>query len=311
VFEPRTTPEPIVDTEAIDVRRTGPAVTASLLALVMWALVPLVAWAATSTVAPSAATPEAKVGVLYVQWWIEAEAGQVVAIISTDLDPSTKLPVTVRLPIPPGMSVDWAGEISGGAVDTDVERQYTVQPGNGGTYAQFVLSTYRTAQTDLSGESLDTEGGRVSGSFDFVQSAPSSSTALSVRLPPGVSDVAIVPAPEGAATSNAQGEMLYSLPPRTLRLGERAAVKVSYSTEPSGAVSSPGVDGSTNRLIGVLSLGILATLIVLFVVITRQRSRTNESPTVDAAVREQTRPERPAVSDEGAKDDDEPFRSED
>ena len=129
-------------------------------------------------------SPLGNAGTIDVQWWMEAEPGQVIAIVSTTIDPSVSLPARVRLPIPPGMSVDWAGEISGADVTQDVQRQFSVGQGEGAEYAEFEVSTFRAAQIDLSGIPLTPDGDRVSASLNFVQSVPSSETAFTVRLPP-------------------------------------------------------------------------------------------------------------------------------
>ena len=58
------------------------------------------AWAAeVPTTTASAAAPLADAGTMDVQWWMEAEPGQAIAIVSTTIDPSVSLPVRVRLPI--------------------------------------------------------------------------------------------------------------------------------------------------------------------------------------------------------------------
>ncbi len=93
----------------------------ALAALAITAAAPSSAWAAeVPTATASVAGDLLDAGTIDVQWWMEAEPGQAIAIVSTTIDPSVSLPVRVRLPIPPGMSVDWAGEVSGADATQDI-----------------------------------------------------------------------------------------------------------------------------------------------------------------------------------------------
>ncbi len=249
-------------------------VTASLAVLALLiagaAMAPPVGSAATSTVSPQAAIPaEATVEV---QWWMEAEDGQVIAIISTSIDPEAELPAVVRLPIPPGMTVDWAGEISGGDVSQDIQRQFTVKDGAKAAYAEFEVSQYRVAQIDLSGKALSQDGEAVVARLEYVQSVPSSDTAFSVRLPPGASSVKIEPAPEGAPNENSVGETLYTLPSLALEPGDSQTTVVEYST--TGAAPSPAEGGGAglqaNQLVALLAAIAAGIGVALVVMVRRQ-----------------------------------------
>jgi len=206
-----------------------------------------------------------------VQWWMEGEPGKAIAIVSTQLEPGIKLPVRVRLPIPPGMTVAWAGEISGSSVEQDVQRDFTVGTAGGGSYAEFELSQYRIGQIDLSGVPLEADGPTISMNLEYVQSIPSSSTAVTVRLPSGATDVRIDPAPQGAPRTNTDGEALYALEPVRLKTGDSLTTSIDYV--PLGAQALPEV-GRVSRTEGLLfvlaSLAAIAA-IVLGAAILRQK----------------------------------------
>ena len=225
-----------------------------------------------STATASAAGNLLDAGTIDVQWWMEAEPGKAIAIVSTTIAPSVSLPVRVRLPIPPGMSVDWAGEVSGADATQDIQRQFSVGQGDGAQYAEFEVSTYRAAQIDLSGIPLTADGNGVTASLEFVQSVPSEETAFTVRLPAGATDAKIEPAPQGSPSTNQDGETLYTLPVAQPKLGESSLTQVSYRT-PSGtpAPASPAAQRSS-QLIAVLVALAVAALAVLAVVVRRQRS---------------------------------------
>jgi len=268
------------------------------------------AWAAeVPTTTASAAAPLVDAGTIDVQWWMEAEPGQAIAIVSTAIDPSVSLPVRVRLPIPPGMSVDWAGEVSGADVSQDIQRQFSVQQGEGAEYAEFEVSTYRAAQIDLSGIALTPAPDRVSASLNFVQSVPSSDTAFTVRLPAGATDAKIEPAPEGSPSTNQDGETLYTLPTAQPKLGESSLTQVSYVMS-SGTPSAPtsATAQRRNQLVALLVAFAVAALVVLAVVVRRQGAGSADAaPAVrrrEAADGPKTQRQADATDDV---DSDEPF----
>ncbi len=279
-------------------------------ALWITAAAPSFAWAAeVPTATASGASELLDAGAIDVQWWMEAEPGQAIAIVSTTIGTSVNLPVRVRLPIPPGMSVDWAGEVSGADATQDVQRQFSVQQGEGAQYAEFEVTTYRAAQIDLSGVPLTPDGDRVSASLEFVQSVPSLGTAFTVRLPAGATDAKIEPAPEGSPSTNEDGETLYTLPAARPKLGESSLTQVSY-LKSSGALSSPASPAAqrSSQLVAVLAALAVAALVALAVAVRRQRSAGAVTPTPDrhgeAAVRRKNQRRAEAPDDV---DSDEPF----
>ena len=153
---------------------------AALFVAAVW-LAPAGARAAESS--PAAPTAPVATGVTEVQFWMAAKPSEAVAIVSLSVPESVQLPATVRLPLVEGMIVDWAGEISGGDASQDIQRAHVTKKGSGGSYAEFVLSEFRTAQVDLSGKAHTQQGDEISAVFEFVQSTVSSETVISVRTP--------------------------------------------------------------------------------------------------------------------------------
>jgi len=232
------------------------------LAVVMQVLCASVALAATP------AAPE-----MDVQLWAGAQAGQAIVIVGTTLPEDTELPVTVRLPVLAGMTIDWAGEIAaeGGQ---DQQRPYEIKEGEGGQYAEFQISEQLQAQIELSGTPLTVDGATQSAVIDFVQSVPSELTKFSVRVPAGASNVTIEPAPTGTPDQNDVGESLYTLPPKRLDEGDSQRISLGYtvggadSAEPSG---SPDTGTIIALLIGLL---ILAAAALVFLM--RRQNRASE-----------------------------------
>jgi hypothetical protein len=206
-------------------------------------------------------------GAIDVQVW--PQGGETVVITSVEVPATTKLPVTVRIPVVPGSKIEWVGEIVGTNVASDIERKYKLVDGEGGQYAEFILSTSRHGQIDSVASSLTVSGTTISTAIDWVQSVSSEDTLFSVRLPSGMSEVKIKPEPEGKPADNGSGETLYTMPTKTLAPGSKTAVTVSYSTVPAPVKDAKA--SSANTILLVLG-GVLALAVGALVVAMRRRS---------------------------------------
>lgn len=215
------------------------------------------------------AAPATDVAPMDVQVWPGAEPGQLLVIVSTFLPQDTKLPATVRIPVIGGMKILWAGEI-GGAGTNDRQVQPKIKKGVGGDYAEFEVTQFPQAQVELGSVPLSQTAEGFSADVGFVQTVPMESTSFSVRLPSGVSDVKIDPAPAGAPDRNDLGETLYTLPSKQLKTGQKQTVSVAYKVQ---SVQTPTAPASRNSVMVVL-LGLLAAaVVVLVLVLMRQRSQ--------------------------------------
>jgi hypothetical protein len=202
-----------------------------------------------------------------VQVWLGAEPGQVVVVVGQILDPSTELPATVRLPLPPGAQVVWAGEIletGGGAQDP--AREYEVVPGTGGDVVEFTATESRNVQIETIAGPVERDGDQVSASVLWMQSEPASVTAMSVRMPPGAADVEITPPSGGPPDSNEIGETLYALPLQRLAPGQSSEIAVTYRDSAGAGAAPSGTQASTLLpwLIGAFLVAVGALAFLLF-----------------------------------------------
>ncbi len=157
----------------------------------------LLATLAAATVAGAAAAgaPEAG-GDLDLQTW--SEAGQLIVVTAITVPETVKLPTTVRIPVPEGATVQWAGEILGGELSADPARTYKViKSPVGGQYAEFTLEQTRSAQVDSAMAVVKVEGDVTSAAFEWIQSVSSPLTSFSVRVPANASNPQITPQPSG------------------------------------------------------------------------------------------------------------------
>jgi hypothetical protein len=207
----------------------------------------------TAGLAAGVNAPEAG-GVLDLQTWVES--GQLVIVTAIAVPESTKLPATVRIPVPDGAAVQWAGEILGGDLSADPARPYKiVKSPAGGQYAEFTLEQTRSAQVDSQSSTVTVDGAKTSAAFEWVQS--------------NASGVKITPEPSGAPDTNSNGERLYSGGQMTLTPGQTQNVAFSYSTVvagPSTASTDP-----VRSLVIVLIIALVAAVAALAVAVARQR----------------------------------------
>lgn len=256
-----------------------------------------------------AQTPAAPLatGSMDIQIWPGAQQGSTVVIASVTLDPDVPLPATVRIPIVPGTTVDWAGEIAGTAPEDDPVREYTVVDGEGGQYAELVVSEFRQAQIESIGLPLVVSGDSSSVEVPWVQSAPATETILSVRLIPGARDVEITPAPAGPPARNQQGETLYTLPVQTLADGQTVDISIAYET---GTQFEGGLQGgeAANTVIGILLAALAVAIVGLMWALSRQRrtAAVYESPGDDGEIEAA-----PEEDDSWLVESNEPFSDED
>lgn len=242
------------------------------------AAIALAAWclAATAALAATPTAPDAG-GDIDVQAW--PEGGRLIVVAAITVPPDVSLPVKVRIPVPDNATVQWVGEVLGGALSADPARPYEiVKSPVGGRYAEFMLEETRSAQVDADMPALTQSGDDVSASFDWVQSTVSPFTSFSVRVPASASNVQISPQPAGPADVNDAGELLYSSDRVKLEPGTTQRVTFSYST--SKRIPTTQAAGGTSVLVVTLSIALVTAVAALVFVVVRQRRAAESGPPV-------------------------------
>lgn len=209
---------------------------------------------------------------LDIQLW-PSEADGFDLVVGARLADSVKLPATVRIPIPEGLTLGWVGEVFGGDPGQDVERPYTVEDGTGGKVLVVTLTRSRTVQYEGVMPPLVPDGDRYTATLDWVQSAPSSSQGFAVKMVAATRDVKTEPAFEGAPQVNSTGERLYSLPTTQLAVGKGRSVTVSFARGAAG--TTPVQSASTGDGSPVLAVlfGLLGVAVVALVVVAARSKR--------------------------------------
>lgn len=227
--------------------------------------------------------------------------GSMDVIVNVLLSPETKLPAKVRIPMPAGATLVWAGEILDGPPEDDPARETTITQSGGAQIVEFTMEEVRVAQIEAIMAPAAVSGDNVSALLDWVNSTEAGTYTFSVRLAPNVSEVEISPKPVGTPQMNEEGETLYVLEPIRLEEGGKFPIEVAYRN---------GVAGSSSAISPVLLVAIVLLVIAvaaLVVVVVRQQApRGSESgPVRDGRPTERTTA-RP-TSPDSSEDEDEAF----
>lgn len=190
-------------------------------------------------------------------------------IVDVVLDPETKLPATVRVPLPTGAKLLWTGEILGKAASADPAREASVTAVSGGQLVTFTLSQSWVGQVEADYAAPSTSGDEVVSRLVWVNTADAAPLLPSVRLPAGAASVRITPKPSGETSTNASGETLYPLSQVRLATGQTYTVDVRYRR----TASSAGATKPADVLIIVSAVLIVALLLVLTALALRARRR--------------------------------------
>lgn len=242
-------------------------------------IAPLLLAACLLAVGVATAAPEAPV--YDVQIWPDAdpaEPGMVVLIAGVRLPTATPLPAKVRIPLPEGAEVTWAGEILGPDPSGDISREITMVAGTGGPSVEFTVSRSRDAQVESLWVPVSAEGDRLSASVRWVQTEPADAVHFSVRMPPGAAQVRIEPPPPRAPEQNLQGERLYTLASKPLKPGEAHTIALSYVPDAAGDARTAAGGPSREVLVAVLGGAVVLLVLLIAVVLRRERARVSRDP---------------------------------
>lgn len=233
-------------------------------ALLSFAIAAAVCLTATGVVAAPVSLENAE---LWVQLWPEGEPGTNVVIVGVHLPEGTALPATVRVPIPEGSTVYWAGEIVSADAGTDIQRDFTIVDTDSGKAAELTLETTLSVQVDATFGTIEIDGNDLISKLQWTQSVASSGTMFAVLLPRGTGDVTIEPAPPGEPQENEAGERLYTLLPAVLQPGSTYPITVTYRR--AGVESDESAPAPT--ILWVLGGLLLLAVVVLVAVIALQK----------------------------------------
>jgi hypothetical protein len=244
--------------------------------------------AATKSAAPKSATPAASVaatiplapkGQIEVQAWPTSTESFIV--VSLTLPTTAQLPARVRIPLPDGATVTWAGEIMGGDAASDIQRTYNIVTTGGGRAIEFVAQESRDLQYEADLPAPAVSGARVMTTLKWVQTTDALSVDPAVKTPAGATNVQIEPAPSEQPRTNSAGEALYTLPQQGTAIGSSFTLEVAFQQGAVGSTAPASTSPSGTSPLLYIVLGVLL-LVVVVVVFLALRSGLGSGPTDEA-----------------------------
>lgn len=243
------------------------------LLLFIFCVVISVCTAVSSAGAAANPDPLTEANSLTVHIWPGAEVGKVGVLVQALIPETVALPVRVRIPVPEGYTVNWAGEITPN-VGEDLTRAYSTVNTDTGSYIEIVATESHTVQVDFIGSNLSVENGKVSTKLSWVQSAPAQYVTFDVRVPANASMVKINPAPSGDPEKNPEtGEWLYALESKALAVGTAQPITVSYTTAAKGGISFDFSNPLTTALT-VLAVALVIAIMYVAGLFMKSKGRT-------------------------------------
>jgi hypothetical protein len=215
--------------------------------------------------------PLAKIASIDVQVWPAELAGaSTPLIVVATLPTATPLPAKVRMPLPKGARVTWSGEIFNGGPSADEQRPFKTVSGTGGDAVEIVVQKTRDVQYEADYTPARDVNGRRVATLEWVETVATGPMHVAFKLPAVASDVKTTPAYTGQPQANEQGERLYILPERTLKVGEKFTASVDYL--PRMAVPESPTGGRDLLVPGLIALLVAVVAILLFLVARQRRA---------------------------------------
>ncbi len=274
--------------------------TAAMVVLAATVLAPVAAVAAPGPVAPAFED---------VQVWADTAPAATVLIVVAQLPTATPLPAVVRMPLPKGAKVTWAGELSSRGPQSDIQRTPKTVQGSGGQAVEITAQKSHLLQyeADLPASTAG-QGGVRTARLDWVQSVSVGELHFAYKMPAGATRVQTQPPYVGAPETNTAGESLYVLGTRKLTLGAALPTSVTYvpgtATTPSTSAATGGATSTVNPVLVVLIVLLALVLLALALVLTRRRppgdSEDLDDGVIPAEDTSDDEPERPADEAEPA-----------
>ncbi|HEY3374387.1 MAG TPA: hypothetical protein VGK02_04910 [Candidatus Aquicultor sp.] len=162
----------------------------------------------------------------YLRAWPEYQTGQVSLLETVVYPQTTPLPIEVKIAMPEGATVNWAGEMLG-QVSQDIQAQPTVV--HKGTYDEvtFALTKSRTGQVETTWSALQINGNDRALNFIWTQQYPANQTIFEFREPSQASDIKMMP-PAATVNTSSDGSKFYETAPINLPVGKTQTYRVTY-----------------------------------------------------------------------------------
>ncbi|MDI6716521.1 MAG: hypothetical protein QME63_06210 [Actinomycetota bacterium] len=163
---------------------------------------------------------------LRISLWPEYYDNQVMFMAGVKYPDNTPLPIDVKLAIPKGAKVIWAGEIMGD-ISQDIQTTPTVNSKVGYDEVAFTLTKSRAGQVETSWAGLNVNGQNRSISLDWTQRYDAKETVFIFREPSQAFDVKLS-LPENLSNQQQLSQGFHETNPIKLSVGQKQIFNVTY-----------------------------------------------------------------------------------
>lgn len=233
--------------------------------------------------------------------WPEYNDNQALFMQGVFYAPTTPLPIEVKMAIPKGASVVWAGELAGtGDPAQDVQATPKINPKADYDEVVFTLTKHRAAQVEAKLLNAFVKNGQERNlTLNWTQQYPTKETVFMFRAPSQTSDIKMN-IPENPASVSQKAQGYYETQPMVLAVGQKQVFNVTYKRstdvptandlsaqaqqgqtgQQQGAPAAPAGGGSSN--VALILLGAIGVAVVAFVLYTKSKHGANESAYEDS-----------------------------
>lgn len=189
---------------------------------------------------------------LHVQLWPEQQDGSTLLLESAEYPARMKLPQVVKMALPKGALVQWAGEIfKGNDPSKDIGAKYKINPKKDYDEIVFTLTKTRAAQVEATLTGLKRVGAKRTLAFTWLQAYPAGTVDFAFKTPKGATGPFMTPS-IAYQDKDADGLSFYGTGPMLLKVGQKQEVGISYQVAQASGTAGSG----SNLALGLLVVGI-------------------------------------------------------
>ncbi|MHB0975830.1 MAG: hypothetical protein ACYC1U_01410 [Candidatus Aquicultorales bacterium] len=246
---------------------------------------------------------------LNVQIWPEYDDNQILFMETLEFAQDAPLPIDVKMALPKGATVYWAGEVFGRSVSEDIQATPVTTDKGAYTEIAFTLTKARKAQVEARWDAVKIEGDQRTIDLDWTQQYEVKTTQFGFKAPSTSSQFTFSP----NFTSIGQGPdklEFYNSSGFNLVVGQQQPIKITYKRSATGGSITPqqqqdlqsqqgqggapttGTPSNSNTIL--YGLIVVSAALVIFAIIRHQQGREDEAEYVET--KPVRKPGKPAAS---------------
>ena len=227
----------------------------------------LIAMMAVFAVAPAAAIAAPVPEELHISLWPEYDDNQILFLQGIRFPANTPLPIEVKMAVPKGMTVVWAGELLGGEASGDIQAMHKTNPKDDYDEVVFTLTKSRIGQLEAQWAGLKVDGKAREINLEWVQRYEAQLLTFDLRVPTQTSDLEMSP-PASTPGGSTKGQEFVSVAPMKLAVGQKQNFTIKYQRSTNApSVSELPAEQQQGAPAGKSSTSSAAIAVIVFAVI--------------------------------------------